>query len=88
MLNRVEFDYLTQLLRSRTFEPDRSKPTTNKEEKEETVVSAQDNGVGGSKSLQDFSTPSKCLIVRKLVCCNCSSNSFNYDLVSPHLRVI
>ncbi|EHA8586794.1 nuclear pore complex protein NUP1 [Cocos nucifera] len=59
---RVEFDYLTQLLRSRTFEPDRSKPTTNKEEKEETVVSAQDNGGGGSKSFQDFSTPSKSLM--------------------------
>nr|XP_029117619.1 nuclear pore complex protein NUP1 isoform X2 [Elaeis guineensis] len=60
---RVEFDYLTQLLRSRTFEPDRSKPTTNKEEKEETVVSAQDNGVGCSKSFQDFSTPSKSLMI-------------------------
>ena len=84
MLNRVEFDYLTQLLRSRTFEPDRSKPTTNKEEKEETVVSAQDNGVGCSKSFQDFSTPSKSLMVRKLVCLNCFSSSFNYDLLSLH----
>ncbi|XP_008810621.2 nuclear pore complex protein NUP1-like [Phoenix dactylifera] len=64
---RVEFDYLTQLLHSRTFDPDMSKPTTNKEEKEETVVSAQDNGVGGSKSLQDCSTPSKSLIARKLI---------------------